>query len=337
MRTLFSLLVLIVMTGFTTARAQSAPPLPPPGRLIDVGGWKLHLDCTGEPRATQPVVILESGVGDFSVEWSLVQPEVAQFARVCSYDRAGDGWSEMGPFPRTYRQVVYELHALLDSARERRPFVLVGHSYGGWLVRTYAMTYPADVAGIVLVEGGAADPLRMMPDGRVVHSSTLVSARSVPPIKTTPLREADIPPAALAQIKAGLAEASAHANDPPRDKLPADAQRMRTWALGTVAHVVAAQNPFENEELALLRGESAKSAHPLGDTPLIVITRGRAEETGSDARALEEAHRADHAAIAGFSTRGRLIVAEKSGHHVQIEQPDLVVDAIKQVVQSTRP
>jgi pimeloyl-ACP methyl ester carboxylesterase len=80
------------------------------------------------------------------VEWSLVQPGVAKFARVCSYDRAGDGWSEFGPHPRTLRQIVYELHTLLDKGGVKPPLVLVGHSYGGWLVRLYAATYPADVA-----------------------------------------------------------------------------------------------------------------------------------------------------------------------------------------------
>src|SRR5207249_611819 len=132
----------------TTARAQNdAPPFPPPGRLIDVGGWRLHLNCTGEQRPARPTVILEAGMGDFSVEWSLVQPSVATFARVCSYDRAGDGWSDFGPHPRTMRQIAYELHTLLANAGEHAPLVLVGHSYGGWLVRLYQSMYPADIAG----------------------------------------------------------------------------------------------------------------------------------------------------------------------------------------------
>src|SRR4029077_5691972 len=111
------------------------PPFPPPGKLIDIGGWRLHLNCTGEQRPGQQFFLLEAGLGDCSVEWSLVQPGVAKFARVCSYDRAGDGWSDMGPHPRTYRQIVYELHTLLTRSGEPAPFVLVGHSYGGWLIR----------------------------------------------------------------------------------------------------------------------------------------------------------------------------------------------------------
>src|SRR5215207_3210379 len=119
-----AVVVCALASGMAPARAQdsaASPPLPPPGRLVDVGGWRLHLNCTGDARPSQPTVILEAGLGDFSVEWALVQPRVATFARVCSYDRAGDGWSEIGPHPRTFRQIVYELHALLDRAGERPP------------------------------------------------------------------------------------------------------------------------------------------------------------------------------------------------------------------------
>jgi pimeloyl-ACP methyl ester carboxylesterase len=315
--------------------SPNGPPVPPPGRLVDVGGWKLHLSCTGTADAARPTVILEAGVGDFSVEWSLVQPLVAGFARVCSYDRAGDGWSELGPHPRTFRQIVYELHQLLAAAGERPPFVLVGHSYGGWLVRLYQQTHPGDVAGMVLVDAGADDPLRMMPNGAVVHSSELPAGRTIPPIKTSgPLREGDIPPGALAQMRAGLADASRRANEPPRDKLPPDAQRMRTWALGQLGHVAAAVNPFELEELAALRRARTARPQPLGDLPLVVLTRGRAE--ADEDQASFDAHRRDHQMIAAMSSRGSLVVAAQSGHHIQIDEPALVARSIQQVVTAAR-
>lgn len=328
----------LVFGAIPSVRAQSAPvpeppPFPPPGRMIDVGGWRLHLNCSGEKRAGRPTVILESGVGDFSVEWSLVQPKVASFARVCSYDRAGDGWSEMGPFPRTYHQIVYELHTLLMAAGERAPFVLVGHSYGGWLVRQYQSTYPSEVAGLVLLEGGSDDPARLMPNGQLVHASELAKHTPIPPVKTAgPLALADIPAAAMAAIESGLADARATANEPPRNLLPDSAQRMRTWALGRVEHVVAAQNPNENEELARLREERMKSDKPLGDLPLTVVVRGVPEETGPDAAAREQARRGDFEIIAATSRRGRLVVAEKSGHHVQIQQPDLVARLVREMI-----
>jgi pimeloyl-ACP methyl ester carboxylesterase len=120
--------------------------------LIDLGGWRLHLNCTGTGKTGQPAVILEAGNGDFSVDWSLVQPGVARFARVCSYDRAGSGWSDLGPRPRTLHQKVWELHTLLEKGGMKPPYVLVGHSYGGWIVRQYTSTYSDEVAGMVLVE-----------------------------------------------------------------------------------------------------------------------------------------------------------------------------------------
>ena len=95
-----ALTVIFLLAGSTAPRAQDAttsPPLPPSSRLVDLGGWRLHLNCLGEARISQPTVILEAGAGDFSVDWNLVQPNVARFARVCSYDRAGSGWSDLGP------------------------------------------------------------------------------------------------------------------------------------------------------------------------------------------------------------------------------------------------
>ena len=316
---------------------STSPPFPPPGKLVDVGGWRLHLNCTGETRASQPTVILEAGSGDFSVEWSLVQPGVAKFARVCSYDRGGDGWSDLGPHPRTMHQLVYELHTLLDKGGVKAPLVLVGHSYGGGLVRLYASTYPGDVVGMVLVEAGADNPWRLLPDGKLVRAAELATGRPIPTVKVSnPLRISDIPPGALSQMKAGLQKAAAVANESPRDKLPANAQRMRTWALGQLGHVAAAFNPFENQELAGLRAERAKSPHPLGDMPLIVLTRGISEKDGPDGKAFGEEHRRDHAAIASMSRNGKLVIATRSGHHVQLDEPELVIKSIGEVLASLR-
>jgi pimeloyl-ACP methyl ester carboxylesterase len=316
---------------------NTPPPFPPPGKLVDVGGWRLHLNCTGEARVSQPTIILESGLGDFSVEWSLVQPGVAKFARVCSYDRAGDGWSELGPHPRTLRQIVYELHTLLDKAGVKPPLVLVGHSYGGWLTRLYALTYPADVVGMVLVEAGADNPRRFNADGKLVRSSDLSKGQPIPPVKTSgPLRVSDIPPEALKQMRAGAQALARNPNEPPRDKLPADAQRMRAWTLAQLGHIAAGVNPFEHEELAELRANRAKSKYPLGDMPLIVLTRGISEENGPDGKALEEEHRQDHAAIATMSRNGKLIVATRSGHHVQLDEPELVINSIREVFTAAR-
>ena len=326
----------VTFTAMPTVMAQpdSGPPFPPPGRMVDIGGWRLHINCTGVARPGVPTVVLEAGAGDFSVEWSLVQPGVSSFTRVCSYDRADDGWSDWGPHPRTLHQDVYELHTLLDKSGERAPFVLVGHSYGGWIVRLYASTYRADVAGLIFIEGGLDNPVRMLSDGKLVHSSDLVTNKPIPPVKTSgPLRMSDIPPPALAAMKNATVEMAPHANEPPRDKLPADAQKMRAWAVAQVKHYGISDNPVESEELAGMAAERAQSPYPFGDMPLVVLTRGIIEDPGPDNNAATEAdRRRDFAAVAALSRNGKQVIAERSGHHVHLDQPDLVISTIRDVV-----
>lgn len=133
------------------ARAQGAPSTPAPGQLVQVSGRQMHLRCVG-PEGATPTVVLEAGGGGDSRAWSRVQEALADRLRTCAYDRAGLGWSEPGPAPRTMRQEVFELHELLSVARIAAPIVLVGHSVGGILARIYADRYGADVAGVVLVD-----------------------------------------------------------------------------------------------------------------------------------------------------------------------------------------
>jgi len=276
-------------------------------------------------------VVLEAGAGDFSVDWSLVQPSVARFARVCSYDRAGSGWSDLGPRPRTMQQIVWELHELLDRAGERAPYVLVGHSYGGALVRMFRRAYVADVAGLVLVDAQSDDPARLLPGGKVGRSSDLATGTAIPPVKhADPLRVSDVPPRIVAMIEPQLRQTAPHANDPPRDLLPPDAQRMRTWTLGQLKHALSNDNPVEAEELGLLRADRARSPHPLGDLPLVVLSRGLADGDAAE----EEGHRAEQRQLVGLSRSGRQVVAERSGHHIPLQQPELVVAAIRDVLAS---
>jgi pimeloyl-ACP methyl ester carboxylesterase len=166
-----------------------------------------------------------------------------------------------------------------------------------------------------------------------VRASDLVKGVPIPAVKTSnPLRISDIPSGALAQMRDGLPKAVAQANDPPRDKLPIEAQRMRTWALGQLGHVAAAVNPFEHEELASLRNERTKKPNMLEEMPLIVLTRGISEKEGPDSEAFAAEHRQEHADLALMSRKGKLVVATRSGHHVQLDEPELVVKAIREVV-----
>jgi len=145
------LLALIGMGHQIVGKVQDRRHYPPPGRLIDVGGHTLHLYCTGEGS---PTVILEAAGPGWSVYWSKVQPEISKVTRVCSYDRAGFGWSDSGPLPRSGQQMAKELHQLLTRAGISGPYVLVGHSLGGFIVRLYRQAHPDDVVGMVLVDAG---------------------------------------------------------------------------------------------------------------------------------------------------------------------------------------
>ena len=136
-----------IYQAIATQRAERA--YPPPGKMVDVGGHSLHINCVGEGS---PTVILDGGTGEMSANWGLVQREVSDTTRVCAYDRAGMGWSEMGPEPRDATQITGELHALLEGAGIEGPYVMVGHSFGGLYMQSYAARYPEEVAGVGLIE-----------------------------------------------------------------------------------------------------------------------------------------------------------------------------------------
>ncbi len=159
----------------TTSDQQKYPP---PGQLVDVGGYKLHIYCVGEGS---PTVILDAAADMMSSDWAWIQPEIAKHTRVCSYDRAGMGWSDSGPQPRDAKQVTIELHTLLTKAGLSAPYALVGHSAGGLYTRMYAAEYPEEVAGMVLVDPGHPDMETRIPALQAQNASdaSLVNAMRV--------------------------------------------------------------------------------------------------------------------------------------------------------------
>jgi pimeloyl-ACP methyl ester carboxylesterase len=166
--------------------AQSPVPLgPAPGEMVDIGGHKLHVRCVG-PRDAKPVVIFEAGGGAFSKDWVQVQGLLARRVRTCAYDRAGLGWSEPGPAPRTLAQEVFELHTLLESANVSGPFVLAAQSLGALNARLFTEGYGNDVAGIVLVD--PADESSMLFNVRAKRWMTLrdqATGRTIPSARNT--------------------------------------------------------------------------------------------------------------------------------------------------------
>jgi pimeloyl-ACP methyl ester carboxylesterase len=311
---LIGLLLVLMLVGavyqFVSTKIDERK-YPPPGSLVDVGGYRLHLNCTGEGT---PTVLMDAGLGGSSLDWSTVQPEVAKFARVCAYDRAGMAWSDAGVQPRTSQQIVKELHTLLGNAGVPAPYVLVAHSLGGINMQLYASQYPNEVAGMVLVDSS--------------HENQF-SRKDLPQIPSfLPLLIKMLTPFGVARIINKVAE-------PPN--LPPDIERERTALYSHTRSMYAVA-----DEMSAIHTSAAQlHAAPmrLGDKPLIVLTHGIKETTPfnkpEDAERMEQAWREFQADLARRSSKGKQIIAEKSGHYIQFYQPELVIDTIRQIVEAT--
>src|SRR6476661_2779637 len=210
------------MTAFALAFLLAAAP-PPTGKLVDVGGHRLHVRCSG---AGSPVVAVENGLGDFSFDWVLVQQRVEKVTRICTYDRGGYAWSDPGPKPRTFAQLNVELKDALEKLGEKPPYVLVGHSFGGPVIRGFAARYPSLVAGMVLVDS-VFENQRVPIQGKAVRIREGATGKAPPPPREN-MTEADRP-AALRQTDQSPSP-EARKLDPLYERLPAEERRLQLWA-----------------------------------------------------------------------------------------------------------
>jgi len=239
-----------VYQSVATWRGQRAHPAP--GALIDVGGHRLHIACAGHGS---PTVVLDAALGSTSAHWAWVQQKVAETTRVCAYDRAGLGWSEPGPEPRDARQTTGELHALLANAAVPGPYVLVGHSLGGLYAQLYADRYPAEVAGVVLVESSHPQQFARLPNGEQIYERTR--------------RLFAIAPALTWSGVVRLFDLS-----PPPSGLPSEQRdQVAAWA-GSTQHVTATA-----EEFRATPNNTAQvgAVGDLGDMPLAVVSAGKSD------------------------------------------------------------
>ncbi len=282
------------------AEASDAKAYPPPGQMVDVGGYRLHINCTGEGS---PTVVIESGWGDMSATWGWVQPEVAKTTRVCTYDRAGMGWSEASPEPRTAREYAQELHTLLEKANEPGPYVLVGHSMGGFTMIVYAHDYPDEVSGLVLV------------DSQDLPTSDVATFNPAPKPGGTSI------PSFLARI--GLVRLLADPLGAVEDLPDGDKQAYTAYAVS-----VRSVQTFTDEGKGMSEaGAQARAVNSLGALPLIVLTAGKD---------LDPKHTVAQADLLKLSTDSQQFVADQSGHHIMIDQPETAVAAIVKVVELVR-
>jgi pimeloyl-ACP methyl ester carboxylesterase len=284
------------------AGAGDAAAYPAPGRLVDVGGYRLHLDCRGEGS---PTVIMDAGLGKSSLDWTLVRPQLARETQVCTYDRAGMGWSDPGPGPRTPSHIASELHALLHNAGVAGPYLLVGHSLAGKNLRVFANDYPAEIAGMVLVDA----------------RSELVEASADQPAFAAAM-QAQAAQYAVAK-RFGIARLFGGSLMGLPQISPALATQMALFETNPSAVATTTQEGVNRtaDDLTLVGSD-------MGSMPLIVIAAG--------SNMTDPVWSAAQTSMAALSTNGRLLVAEGSGHAVHLERPEIVIDALSGLVAEIR-
>lgn len=295
-----------------TIRAD-ARRFPQEGKSVNVGGFNLNLNCTGQGS---PIVILEAGLGVPAISWRAVQSEITGFTRVCSYDRAGYDWSDPGPMPRTSARSAAELHTLLRDAGEKPPFVLVGHSFGGTNVRVYNGLFPDDVAGIVLADTGQED-LKLPDYFQQLRSNELEQRRR--DRKWARLRY---------WLGISRLEAAQYIDDPA---LPYNRQEW-FYFLIQPGFIAAAASELENRGAST---EQLRRSGTLGDKPLIVlIARDSLLDLPlppENKYALNQMWVESEKRLAGLSSRGKWVMVSGTGHMIPFDRPDAIVDAVREL------
>ena len=333
---LLGLVLLVLVAGFVyeqVGRTHEATHLPRRiGHAIDVGGRTMNLYCSGEGT---PTVILEAGGNEPGYSWALVQTRIAAFTRACWYDRAGVGWSDPPSAPRTSASVTSDLHDMLQHAEVSSPYVLVGESIGGEYGRVYTARYPADVAGLVLVDATNPDqqePVfmqgmseRMSP--RIRH---LVCLALPAMSRFGVLRFVASRMRGTSRSGTELGDTLARLEAQPK-ALRADAEQA---CAGTEEGTLTPTGGSGNPEL----DNAARNAGSLGDRPLMVLTAGRFWAPPGLEKEAAEFHdvwvHQLQASLAQLSTRGEQVIVD--AHHDMAEAPDAVVTAVQRVVEETR-
>jgi pimeloyl-ACP methyl ester carboxylesterase len=290
---------------------------PPLGRLIEVNGRKLHLDCTGHGS---PTVILVAGGDAYSIDWALVQPRVAQQTRVCSYDRAGLGWSDRGPADETVEQTIADLHALLGAAGETSPYILVGASVGGSFIRAYQRAFPKDVAALVFTNSANHIGLNAKGKTGLIWDLTENQIRSAYPLPASskgpePTQEGE-----------------------PFNRLPPELQKVRLWL---DRRLWESWNPtttgpemilsWHKEFLREFDEVNSSKSPVLGKLPVVVISSNPILDV-SECRS----HTNAAACLDFLSSNTVHITATGSGHEIHLYQPDTVMRALSLVVSAVR-
>jgi pimeloyl-ACP methyl ester carboxylesterase len=273
---------------------------PAPGKLIDIGGRKLHLHCKGDAKG--PTVIIEGGALASGLSYMKAQDAITPIAKVCVYDRAGMGWSDAAPTPRSLESRADDLHVLLERSDLQGPYILVGHSAGGMMVRVFAHKYPKEIAAMILVEA-SEEQFNTTPESLTRIKQTATQLGFAVNVANA---GQDIP-----QLRVP--------NGPPEQDLM---QRVSAIKAGQDDFVAMSNLPAELAKFGGLR--------TLGEMPLVVIRRGKPDPGFTEAQNQQwiEAQ----ARLATLSTRSVMLVAENSGHVVSADQPEMFAMAVRRVL-----
>lgn len=306
-----------------------------PGRLVDAGPAKLNFYCTGTGT---PTVVFDAGWEDWSPSWGLIQPVIARHTRTCAYDRAGSGFSEAGPMPRTSAEIAKELHAALHNAHIPGPYLLVGHSFGGYDIRTFADLYMPEVYGEVFVDiedDDVASPTLRAKDysewkvdgqGLIACRKALINHQPLPPIPMTGHSYTPAPNTPCShQFFRGLP--------------------MQEWSPGlnaTVLHIANTRVSLYDAAISEMQEWPADTnwliAHrrSFGARPLMILTaQNHHYDNARTPPAVHEQHMADErehaltqARLLSLSSNAKQVLVPDSGHYIQLDQPQIVIDAI---------
>lgn len=314
-----------IYQGIASARDSKA--YKPMDQMVDVDGIQMRLDCRG---SGSPTVVLEAGAQSFGTYWVRVQDEVAQFTRVCSYDRAGYGWSDSVHEAMSPQRVAEMLHTLLENGREAPPYLMVGHSFGGIYIRAFTEDYPNEVVGMVLVDSTHEDQAQEVPaEIKKLPEFEQFTKAAMAVLRIFPIAES------IGLVRAfKLQDAGIGLIFTEEEKGPVLAQVYRSGYFWSYAR-----------EADMMTAYSGRPGGKLGDMPLIVLSQKW------DAQKVFELYpptiqsqvpmevmqqQADFLTnlqeeLAALSTRSKHIIVENSGHFIQLDAPHVVIDAIREV------
>lgn len=302
-------LIGLLLVGYiyeSLAEAADTKAYPPPGELVDVGGHRLHIHCTG---TGSPTVVIEAGLGDWSTSWGFVQAGVAKTTRVCTYDRAGMGWSEAGPRPRDAAQFARELHTLLQNANIPGPYVMVGHSLGGLGVRMFVHDYASEVVGVVLIESMSPKQRAQLPAGEGSQPNLQSRFYSI----------------LGGAARFGVARVLAR---PLMDLLSPQSLPNENSYYARFVRPQSMQAARDEAQSLAASEEEAAAVTSFGDLPLIVLT-GALHTSPPDWQTWQ-------AELLQLSSDSQHLFAEHGNHVIQIEEPDAATAAIVKMVELVR-